>query len=279
MCDHVRHWGTVVDPEPTLWFKDLCTGLGHLLKCSVIHRDVKPQNVLVQRSQPVDHLKIGDFGNSCIAAVESAVDGCTKELRKGLCTYNYAAPEILKEATYGFPCDVFSAGVLMYELFQVDPAAAVIQADKQSVMADVLPRTLAFIKEVDKQVQENSDMKELALIHAMLQEFPEKRRDINTILQDPLFTPSGLGGDESLGNHQQLCSAGLEDEKLPPGTHKESQAQVAPDANVSSEEIHVQKQRQGAAPLPPLHHVHRYDGEGCRVLAQHETGAAKQSSE
>ena len=243
MCDHVRHWGTVVDPEPTLWFKDLCTGLGHLLKCSVIHRDVKPQNVLVQRSRPVDHLKIGDFGNSCIATVESAVDGCTKELRKGLCTYNYAAPEILKEATYGFPCDVFSAGVLMYELFQEDPASTVIKVDKKNVMADVLPRTLAFIKEVDKQVQENSDMKELALIHAMLQEFQEKRRDINTILQDPLFTPTVPGGDalftptvpggdESLGNHQQLCSAGLEDEKLSPGTHKESQAQGAPDANI-----------------------------------------------
>ena len=45
-------------------------------------------------------------------------------------------------------------------------------------------------------------------------------------------TPTVPGGDESLGNHQQLCSAGLEDEKLSPGTHKESQAQVAPDANI-----------------------------------------------
>ena len=231
LSDYVRHFGTLVDPEPTLWFKDLCTGLGHLFQCSVIHRDVKPQNVLVQRSQPVDHLKIGDFGNSCIATLESAMDGSTEELKKGLCTFNYAAPEILKESTYGFTCDVFNASVLMYELLQEDPTATVIALDKKDSMAEVLPRTQAFIGAVASQVQ-NSDMKELALIHAMLQEFPEARRDITSILQDPLFTPTGLGGDKSLGNHQQLCSAGLEDEKLPPGTHKESQAQVAPDANI-----------------------------------------------
>ena len=86
-----------------------------------------------------------------------------------MCTYAHAAPEILKQSTYNFKCDVFSAGVVMYESLQEDLQNTVIGVTKHDSMANVFPRTQEFIAAVASQVQ-NSDIMELALIHEMLQE-------------------------------------------------------------------------------------------------------------
>jgi serine/threonine protein kinase len=81
-------------------FKGLCT----LHKLGVIHRDVKPDNLLITEEGV---LKIADFG-WCAEAIEAptALAG----------TFQYMAPEVLQNMPQTEKADVWSAGVTLYQL-------------------------------------------------------------------------------------------------------------------------------------------------------------------
>lgn len=106
---------------------DVCRGLRHLHSHHLVHRDVKSANVLLTL-MPVPgstrvrlSAKVGDFG----ASKNLEVDGVAFT---ELGTAGRTAPEVLgahddTEAGYGMPADVFSLGVLLWELFAPDPRA------------------------------------------------------------------------------------------------------------------------------------------------------------
>ncbi|HEX3251760.1 MAG TPA: protein kinase, partial [Pyrinomonadaceae bacterium] len=65
------------------YLEQVCSGLAHAHKCGVIHRDIKPQNLLLTADQEI--VKIADFGVARIDATEGAIT------RVG--TNIYSAPE------------------------------------------------------------------------------------------------------------------------------------------------------------------------------------------
>lgn len=86
--------------------RDICSAL---IKCEtqgIIHRDIKPQNILVSEAGVC---KLGDFGVAKI--VESATGGKTK-----VGTYKYMAPEIYNNQPYGNTVDIYSLGLVLYWL-------------------------------------------------------------------------------------------------------------------------------------------------------------------
>ncbi|KAF9140119.1 hypothetical protein BG015_001788 [Linnemannia schmuckeri] len=106
------------------------SGLRFLHKKNFVHRDVKPENVLVSGSAPRMAVKIADFG----------LAGYMKDGRKlrGPCgTRTYQAPEMLEDGgkkEYGSAVDMFSLGVilrqLMYNMLPCDDLVAVSQGKK-----------------------------------------------------------------------------------------------------------------------------------------------------
>ncbi len=92
-------------------FKQICHGVGFAHSRNVVHRDLKPANILVDEN---DVVKIVDFG---LAAAASSAD--SRITRTGILvgTPTYMAPEQVRARTIDHRTDIYSLGVLMYEIF------------------------------------------------------------------------------------------------------------------------------------------------------------------
>ncbi len=140
-----------------MYIKQLCSGLKYMIDNNIIHRDLKPQNILISSDNT---LKLTDFG--------FARHFDDQGLAETLCgTPLYMAPEIIKFKKYGIKVDLWSLGVIIYEmLFGKLPFKArnhyelIQKIDNQSI---VIPYTIAISDECKD------------LIHRLLQKDPDRR--------------------------------------------------------------------------------------------------------
>ena len=91
------------------FFYQLCCGLNYLHSFGIVHRDIKPQNLLITNCGT---LKIIDFGVSHILSMWSQEDFCSNYEGSPL----FQAPEVVcgQKRYSGFKVDVWSAGVTLY---------------------------------------------------------------------------------------------------------------------------------------------------------------------
>jgi serine/threonine-protein kinase len=104
--------------RPTPWeaaalTEQLCRALAQAHAARVIHRDVKPANILITRDGRV---KVGDFGVARLA--EGSTDGASATI---VGTPRYMAPEQARGRRATPATDVYSVGVVLYELLAGEP--------------------------------------------------------------------------------------------------------------------------------------------------------------
>jgi serine/threonine protein kinase len=94
-----------------------CAGLEHAHTAGLVHRDIKPQNLILR---PDGMLKIADFG------IARAVEGATKLTAVGtvLGTAAYLAPEQAAGEHVTAAADIYSLGAVLYELIAGQPPFA-----------------------------------------------------------------------------------------------------------------------------------------------------------
>lgn len=91
-------------------FAQLLEGMKVAHAAGVIHRDLKPGNIILDKNQQV---KIIDFG---IAKVQDDQDGYKTATGMFIGTLNYLAPEIAKGFPPGQQTDIYSLGVIFFEM-------------------------------------------------------------------------------------------------------------------------------------------------------------------
>ena len=88
------------------YLRQIVSALKYLISKNIIHRDLKPHNILVNDNY---ELKISDFGFARYFETNTLVDTlCGSPL--------YMAPEIMKNKNYTIKSDLWSVGIILYEM-------------------------------------------------------------------------------------------------------------------------------------------------------------------
>jgi eukaryotic-like serine/threonine-protein kinase len=105
----LRQRGRLPVPDSISIVEQICAGLGYAHAHGLLHRDVKPANVIVL---PDGRVKIVDFGIARLADRDTRLTKTDALLG----TFHYIAPERLKGEVSDGRADIWSAGIMLYEM-------------------------------------------------------------------------------------------------------------------------------------------------------------------
>ncbi|CAN1306805.1 Calcium-dependent protein kinase 20 [Linum perenne] len=157
---------------------EACHSLG------VMHRDLKPENFLFVSQKEDATLKTIDFGLSMFFKPgETFTDVVGSPY--------YVAPEVLRK-NYGSPCDVWSAGVIIYILLSGVPPFW--DETEQGIFEQVLKGDLDFVSDPWPNISDGAK----DLVRKMLVRDPKKRLTAHEVLRHPWVQVDGLAPDKPL---------------------------------------------------------------------------------
>ena len=93
--------------ESLHFITQIMRGLSHAHSRGIIHRDIKPQNIMVLRDGSV---KVADFGIACLA------DSAQTLTQEALGSVHYISPEQARGDRPDARSDIYSSGVMLYEM-------------------------------------------------------------------------------------------------------------------------------------------------------------------
>lgn len=169
--------------ESLHFITQIMQGLSHAHSRGIIHRDIKPQNVMILRDGSV---RIADFG---IARLESAAPQTMTQQALG--SVHYISPEQAKGDRTDARSDIYSAGVVLYEMltnrlpFEGDSAVSVALQHVSSVPlspCEVDPTVPEALEKICMKAMASDISKRYASADAMIADLEEFRKNPDTSL-------------------------------------------------------------------------------------------------
>ncbi|KAH0664586.1 hypothetical protein KY290_030494 [Solanum tuberosum] len=201
----LRNLGCLDEEVVRVYIAEVVLALEYLHSQHVVHRDLKPDNLLIAHD---GHIKLTDFGLSKVGLINStddlsgpAVSGTSmmeddesqlsasehqeerRKKRSAVGTPDYLAPEILLGTGHGFTADWWSVGIILFELIVgVPPFNA---EHPQKIFDNILNRKIPW-----PMVSEEMSGNAQDLIDQLLTEDPNMRlgaRGASEVKQHPFF--------------------------------------------------------------------------------------------
>ncbi|CAD8065696.1 unnamed protein product [Paramecium sonneborni] len=162
LYNYVQRRKRLEEKEACKYFIQTCRALQYLHEMNVFHRDIKPENLLLDNNNDI---KLCDFG------------WCAENIhlkRKTFCgTYEYMAPEIVSDLPYDYKIDIWSVGVLLYELLH--GYAPFKGKEYKEIAQNIKNGLIRYSSSINQDAQE--------LIKNILQKDPSLRLSFNDIYQ------------------------------------------------------------------------------------------------
>ena len=158
-------------------------GLSHAHSRGIVHRDIKPHNVMILRDGSV---KIADFG---IARLESAAQQTMTQQALG--SVHYISPEQAKGDRTDARSDIYSAGVVLYEMltnrlpFEGDSPVSIALQHLSSVPlspCEIDPTVPQALEKICMKAMASDIEKRYPTADAMIEDLEEFRKNPNTSL-------------------------------------------------------------------------------------------------
>ena len=131
----IRSRGPLVNEEAVDIMKQLCSAISEAHNRGIIHRDIKPQNVIVKADGSI---KILDFG---IATAKGSMQ--LTQANNVMGSVHYLAPELAKGEAASPQSDIYALGIVLYEMlagdvpFKADQAVQIALKHMREPMPDV----------------------------------------------------------------------------------------------------------------------------------------------
>ena len=160
------------------FMSQITKGMSYLWSKNLIHRDLKPQNILLTIRANTASLKIADFGFARHLAVAAMAETlCGSPL--------YMAPEILRFQKYDAKADLWSAGTILFEMLTGKPPF--VGANPQELLRNIEQNELRFPQDIE--IEQSG----IDLLRQLLRRNPVERITFEEFFTSPFLSSAAEG--------------------------------------------------------------------------------------
>ncbi len=186
--ERIKSGGPLVVRQAIDWMIQVLSGIQHAHAQGIVHRDLSPSNLLLDRNGLI---RIMDFGISVVAGVEESIQ---KDVSGTPC---YMSPEHFSKDPVTFQSDIFSLGLIFYEMVLGHPA---VQADNYvavmyKIASEALPPPSRENRDIDQRLDE--------IMLRAVEKKPDLRYASAAGMQEDLEAYLGESGESTEGEEGQ----------------------------------------------------------------------------
>ncbi|GAN10721.1 calcium/calmodulin-dependent protein kinase I [Mucor ambiguus] len=171
--------GSYTEKDASNLTRQMLEGLQYLHERDIVHRDMKPENLLFQTAGDDSNLMITDFGLSKILKAQDDI------LTTACGTPGYVAPEVLLQTGHNKPVDLWSVGVILFTL--LSGYTPFWGEDQASLFESIMAGQYEYDEEYWSDISDSARN----LIDKLLTFDPNSRITAEEALQHPWITGTG----------------------------------------------------------------------------------------